>query len=153
MNSLWTIFWIGLRAFGQKDPLLEYKRESFSMFKQLLDMINREVVTTVWKSVPEIQAKNDNLQQAQQQKSRFDTSRMQASKTDSTGMGMNMPIQEQQKNPMGPNVKAKPVVVADAPGRNDTVAIQNMNTGEVKELKWKHAQKMVDEQGWILVEK
>ncbi len=31
---------IGLRAFGQKDPLLEYKREAFEMFKTLLDEIN-----------------------------------------------------------------------------------------------------------------
>ena len=33
---------IGLRGYGQKDPLVEYKREGFGMFVELLDDINRE---------------------------------------------------------------------------------------------------------------
>jgi len=33
------------------------------------------------------------------------------------------------------------------------VKVQNMGTGETKELKWKYAEKMVNEDGWILVEK
>ena len=35
---------IGLRAYGQKDPLNEYKREAFYMFEEMLDKL-REVVT------------------------------------------------------------------------------------------------------------
>jgi preprotein translocase subunit SecA len=35
---------IGLRGYAHKDPLVEYKRESFSMFEQLLGKINDEVV-------------------------------------------------------------------------------------------------------------
>lgn len=148
---------IGLRAFGQKDPLLEYKREAFDMFKQLLDMINREVVSTIWKSIPEAQANSDGIEQAQKQKSKFDTSRMQASQADATNMGLQggagQPQQEGQQRPMGPNTKRKPVVVADEPGRNDKVTIQNMNTGEVKEIKWKYGKDMVENKGWVIVEK
>jgi preprotein translocase subunit SecA len=36
---------IGLRAYGQKDPLNEYKREAFHMFEEMLTKL-REVVTT-----------------------------------------------------------------------------------------------------------
>ena len=36
---------IGLRAYGQKDPLLEYKQESFSLFAAMMQRIRREVVT------------------------------------------------------------------------------------------------------------
>ena len=32
---------IGLRAYGQKDPLLEYKREASDIFIEMLDDINR----------------------------------------------------------------------------------------------------------------
>ena len=46
---------IGLRSFAQKD-LVEYKREAFDMFKQLIEMINQEVISLIWKSVPEAQA-------------------------------------------------------------------------------------------------
>jgi len=28
-----------------------------------------------------------------------------------------------------------------------------MTTNEVKDVKWKHAQKMIEEDGWILIEK
>src|SRR5262249_35410285 len=33
---------IGLRAYGQKDPLLEYKREAFELFNVLLDEVHEE---------------------------------------------------------------------------------------------------------------
>ncbi len=40
---------IGLRGYGQKDPLIEYKREGFQMFVELLDEINRETVRTLFR--------------------------------------------------------------------------------------------------------
>ena len=144
---------IGLRSFAQKDPLLEYKREAFDMFKQLLDMINQDAISLIWKSFPEAQANNGELQQAQQQKSKYDTSKMQTQHADSTGMGLQTPAEGQQPKPAGPNVKRKPVAIAEEPGRNDHVTIQNMSTGATKELKWKVAKNMVENEGWVLVEK
>ena len=41
---------IGLRAIGQRDPLVEYKREGFRMFKQLVGLIEAEVATTIFKA-------------------------------------------------------------------------------------------------------
>ena len=35
---------IGLRAYGQNDPLVAYKMEAYQMFKEMRDMINEEVV-------------------------------------------------------------------------------------------------------------
>ena len=35
---------IGLRAYGQKDPLIEYKNEGYILFQQLIERIKREVV-------------------------------------------------------------------------------------------------------------
>ncbi|MCR9131048.1 MAG: preprotein translocase subunit SecA [bacterium] len=145
---------IGLRSFAQKNPLLEYKKEAFDMFKQLLDMINQEAISLIWKSFPEAQANNGELQQAQQEKSKYDTSRMTATQADATGMGLQAGGTDAtpKQNPMGPNVKRKPVEVAAEPGRNDQVTIQNMNTGETKQIKWKHAKRLVDQEGWVLVE-
>ena len=36
---------VNLRAYGQRDPLVEYKREAFHMFEQLMNAIKTEVVT------------------------------------------------------------------------------------------------------------
>ena len=35
---------VNLRGYGQKNPVQEYKRESFDMFTELLDTINIEIV-------------------------------------------------------------------------------------------------------------
>ncbi|MFB6226344.1 MAG: preprotein translocase subunit SecA [Candidatus Paceibacteria bacterium] len=40
---------IGLRGYAQKDPLIEYKRETFQMFNQLQSNIQREVVYKFFK--------------------------------------------------------------------------------------------------------
>lgn len=40
---------IGLRAYGQKDPLLEYKQESYNMFLELTSNVAQEVAETLFK--------------------------------------------------------------------------------------------------------
>lgn len=40
---------IGLRAYGQKDPLTEYKFESFDMFNELTSSIREDIVETAFK--------------------------------------------------------------------------------------------------------
>ncbi|OGZ57322.1 MAG: preprotein translocase subunit SecA [Candidatus Spechtbacteria bacterium RIFCSPHIGHO2_01_FULL_43_30] len=40
---------VRLRAYGQKDPLVEYKREGREMFVRLLDTIRSQVVNTIFK--------------------------------------------------------------------------------------------------------
>ncbi|MFA5275425.1 MAG: preprotein translocase subunit SecA [Candidatus Omnitrophota bacterium] len=43
---------IGLRAYGQRDPLIEYKREGFLMFNQMIASIEEEAVETIFKLQP-----------------------------------------------------------------------------------------------------
>lgn len=43
---------IHLRAYGQKDPLIEYKTESFNMFVELLDLVSTETLNLVFKLFP-----------------------------------------------------------------------------------------------------
>ncbi len=40
---------IGLRGYGQRDPLVEYKNEAYSMFEQLLTSIDFEIVHRIFK--------------------------------------------------------------------------------------------------------
>ena len=40
---------IGLRGYGQRDPLVEYKKETYRMFHELLGSIQREVVYLIYK--------------------------------------------------------------------------------------------------------
>jgi preprotein translocase subunit SecA len=41
---------IGLRAYGQRDPLLEYKREAYEMFEELTRSLREETVRTLFRS-------------------------------------------------------------------------------------------------------
>ncbi|MFC1644639.1 preprotein translocase subunit SecA [Patescibacteria group bacterium] len=43
---------IGLRGYGQRDPLIEYKKESFNLFSTLMDSIRSTVVHTIFKIAP-----------------------------------------------------------------------------------------------------
>jgi preprotein translocase subunit SecA len=43
---------IGLRALGQRDPLVEYKKEAFAMFKSMYASINQEIASLMFKLEP-----------------------------------------------------------------------------------------------------
>jgi len=43
---------IGLRAYGQRDPLIEYKREAFQMFNQMISGIEEEAVEIIFRLQP-----------------------------------------------------------------------------------------------------
>ncbi|MEI6070186.1 MAG: preprotein translocase subunit SecA [Verrucomicrobiae bacterium] len=45
-----------LRAFGQKDPLVEYKNDAYGMFVELMDNIKAEVLTNLFRSTTNLQA-------------------------------------------------------------------------------------------------
>jgi preprotein translocase subunit SecA len=40
---------IGLRGYGQRDPLIEYKKESFEIFQEMMERIQDRVVKYLWK--------------------------------------------------------------------------------------------------------
>jgi preprotein translocase subunit SecA len=43
---------IGLRGYGQRNPLVEYKRESFEMFRAMKERIDEETVRYLWRLRP-----------------------------------------------------------------------------------------------------
>jgi len=55
---------IGLRGYGQRDPLLEYKKESFHMFESLQHNISREIVYNVYKMLDQAVAAQAVMQMA-----------------------------------------------------------------------------------------
>ena len=115
---------IGLRAFGQKDPLLEYKREAFAMFTRLVDEINNEVITLIWKAVPE--GSQGNAQQKVQSatgpaRSKVDLSRARASHAETDNLAIKAAVggNGNQEAIEGSAQKQAPVVIEKKMGRND----------------------------------
>jgi preprotein translocase subunit SecA len=98
---------IGLRAYGQKDPLIEYKREGYNLFVNMINRTNEEIVELIFKA-----------QIAEEAPS---TRRMPAGvvthHASASGMGYSTANQQQENQPSG--AKKRPVRVEVKVGRND----------------------------------
>jgi preprotein translocase subunit SecA len=109
---------VNLRAYGQKDPLLEYKSEGFDIFVQALADVNREVIQRLYRT------QLHGMQEAPTLRSAQAPSGIQIRHADSTGMGFVAPPQgassggpaQQQAAQAG---KQKPITVAEKVGRNN----------------------------------
>ena len=98
---------IGLRAYGQKDPLVEYKGESFKLFVSLLEQIRNDVVSFTFKFFP--QAPGEVQQQRRQPVTRM---------TESKAVTTNIGLQQRAGSPQVAG-KLQPIQVAEKVGRND----------------------------------
>lgn len=98
---------IGLRAYGQKDPLLEYKGEAFKLFVQLLEFLRNDIVSFCFKFFP--QAQEEIQQRARREQ------RMTTIKDNATNIGLSGSSQDQGAN----RGKPQPVKVEEKTGRNE----------------------------------
>ncbi len=111
---------IHLRAYGQKDPILEYKGEAFNMFIEMIGMINREALNLVFKLFPETR------EQLPPPRSRRPIHREQLTMTHdaSTGLGFQAnrePVEgtEPARNAQPPATKVQQLHAGEKVGRND----------------------------------
>ena len=95
-------------AYEQKDPLLIYKLESFNLFKEMMNKVNRKIVSILAKSHIPISDASEVREAAEQK--RTDMSRMQ---TGRLGAEPNNPGSQQEPQ------KVQPVRIEKRVGRND----------------------------------
>ncbi|HMQ98708.1 MAG TPA: preprotein translocase subunit SecA [Ignavibacteria bacterium] len=105
---------INFRAYGQKDPLIEYKKDGFGLFVQMLEDISKDVINFVFKFTTQ-----EQKVEAPVQRQRL-PQRMTTIKQSAEGVGMKM-TPEQSDNMQGqPNdTKKIPIKVGPKVGRND----------------------------------
>ena len=148
---------IGLRSFGRKDPVVEYKMEAYELFADLMAEIGQEVVQMVFKSGPIVEDAQASVQtDGEGPKGRLDRNRAKTqhdSAEPSYGVkgGNGQQGNEAAQRDPTADEKQQPVTVADQPGRNEYVRIRNNSTGETKEMKWKHAKKRINQGGWTMM--
>ena len=56
---------IGLRGYGQRDPLVEYKRESFDLFQAMKDRVEEDIVRYLWRIRPVLQQQVESSEPAE----------------------------------------------------------------------------------------
>ncbi len=127
-------------SYEQKDPLVIYKQESFYLFSKMINRINKEIISFLFKG--ELEGYNaDKIQQAKETpKVKTQEGRGEAGKQEYNDPSANKPVE----------ITAPRKVVKI--GRNDLVHIQNIQTGETKQMKYKQAERMIEEGNWVLNE-
>lgn len=96
---------IGLRAYGQKDPLTEYKFESYDMFNEMTSSIREDIIINLFR----IQVQKDSVQLDSVAESNLKY-HQDSAQSEQRQMRTNQEKGER---------KAQPVVKPDEPGRND----------------------------------
>jgi preprotein translocase subunit SecA len=99
-------------AYEQKDPLLIYKFEAFELFTQMIDKVNRDVVSTLMKA--HIPLRDPAEVKKAEGPKKMDLSRFAANKSESSS-GYNNPSGEGDNRPQ----RVQPVRVEKKVGRND----------------------------------
>ncbi|MEC7798560.1 MAG: preprotein translocase subunit SecA [Candidatus Neomarinimicrobiota bacterium] len=127
---------INLRAYGQKNPLLEYKSEGFQMFQQMMADTSELTLQRLYRTQiqgmntsPEIPVSKDRNIQVQHD--------------ESTGMGFSGPsLQEQAAASSG--MPKQPVNVDEKIGRNEKITLVSPS-GKQIEVKYKKLQQYLNQ--------
>ncbi len=142
---------VQLAVHEQKDPLLIYKFEAFNLFKNMIDDVNKEIVSFLFKG--ELPSENpNNIQEARnvrRPKENLKTSKEEIPNSDELAAQNRAVGQTQGQRP-----QITETITREHPkiGRNDKVTIKNIMSGESKTVKYKQAEPLINKGEWVLIE-
>ncbi|MBS3737728.1 MAG: preprotein translocase subunit SecA [Psychroflexus sp.] len=142
---------VQLAVHEQKDPLLIYKFEAFELFKVMLDEVNKDVVSFLFKGeLPERDSTNIQEARKRRQPDKVQTRKDEIQNLDERAAA----ARQAGQNASNQGRQVVETIVRDKPkiGRNDMVTIKNVQTGENKSLKYKKAIQMINQGQWVLVD-
>ena len=131
---------INLRAYGQKNPLLEYKSEGFKMFQEMMGDISAITIQRLFRTQLQGMEESSKVRKPVMGK-------METSHQDPTGMGLKGVDTKKVANQ--PSQVRAPVKVDPKMGRNQKITVQGPD-GEKVEIKYKKLQSYLN-RGFIQV--
>ncbi|TKD62417.1 preprotein translocase subunit SecA [Flavobacterium sp. ASW18X] len=142
---------VQLAVHEQKDPLLIYKFEAFELFKSMIDKVNKEVISFLFKGELPTQDSTQikEAKTVSKPKEKLQTSKEEIPNSDELAAQNRAAGQTQsQQRP-----QKTETIVREAPkiGRNDKVTIKNVMSGESKTVKFKQAEPLISKGEWVLV--
>ncbi|WP_300570922.1 preprotein translocase subunit SecA [Flavobacterium sp.] len=137
---------VQLAVHEQKDPLLIYKFEAFNLFKAMLDNINKDVISFLFKG--DLPQQNNNIQEAREvrTKENYIESKEEVLNSDEIAERNHEAGQTQQR-------QVTETITRDAPkiNRNDNVTIKHVMSGKSETMKFKKAESMLASGEWVIV--
>ncbi|MBL0012719.1 MAG: preprotein translocase subunit SecA [Flavobacterium sp.] len=138
---------VQLAVHEQKDPLLIYKFEAYNLFSSMLNGVNKEVISFLFKGdLPQQNA--PAIQEARQVKVKenYKTSKDEIPNSDSLAAENREAGQTQQRQVTETIVREMPKI-----NRNDTVTIKHIMSGKTDTMKYKKAESMINSGEWVIV--
>ena len=138
---------VQLAVHEQKDPLLIYKLEAFKLFRTMLDGVNKEVISFLFKG--DLPQQQNNIQEAStevRQKENYTESRSEIPNSDELAEQNREAGQTQQRQVTETIVRDQPKI-----NRNDNVTIKQVATGKTETMKFKKAESLLANGEWVLV--
>ena len=136
---------VQLAVHEQKDPLLIYKLEAFKLFSGMLDGVNKEVISFLFKG--DLPQQNNTIQEARQvrQKQNYTETKDEIESSENTNRQVGQAASQR------PQVTE--TIVRETPkiNRNDTVTIKHVMSGKTETMKYKKAESMLASGEWVLV--
>jgi len=137
---------VQLAVHEQKDPLLIYKFEAFNLFSNMLNGVNKEVISFLFKGdLP--QQNVTNIQEAKEVRQKEDYTISKEEIGDGDAAAVNREAGQTQQR------QVTETIVRDAPkiNRNDNVTIKEVATGKTETMKYKKAESLVASGEWVIV--
>ncbi|HEX8562970.1 MAG TPA: preprotein translocase subunit SecA [Flavobacterium sp.] len=138
---------VQLAVHEQKDPLLIYKFEAFKLFSSMLNGVNKEVISFLFKgdlpqqNAPQIQEAREVKQRENYQASKDEVANTDEAAARSREVGQ----QTQQRQVTETIVREMPKI-----NRNDNVRIKHVMTGKTETMKFKKAENLLSSGEWVL---
>lgn len=124
---------IGLRGYGQKDPLVEYKREAYQMFVSLQNSITKQVAYAIFKIGTVPKEGGEEEQNLEMKKDSINS--YQLGRGESVSGTAERPVKV--KDVPSGQAKAAPVEKKEKVGRNDPCPCGKINPQTGKSMKYK----------------
>jgi preprotein translocase subunit SecA len=142
---------VQLAVHEQKDPLLIYKLEAFKLFKRMVDDVNKDVISFLFKADLPSQNPN-NISEAKEvkQKENYTETKEEVLNTDEMAARSRQAASQNQAQEQQPQVTK--TIVRETPkiNRNDVVIIKHVLSGKTEEMKFKKAEPLLATGEWVL---
>ncbi|MBT7739379.1 MAG: preprotein translocase subunit SecA [Cryomorphaceae bacterium] len=135
---------VQLAVHEQKDPLLIYKFEAYELFKSMIHILNKELLSFLFKSnLPDNQGNIKDVSSGSSKNNDYQTTKQESLNSDELA-------ERARRVGAGASNQKVETVTREIPkiGRNEKVEIKNSTSGEVKAMKFKQAEKFLQSGEW-----
>ena len=139
---------VQLAVHEQKDPLLIYKFEAYNLFSSMLDGVNKEVISFLFKGDLPQQTANP-VQEAKKVKVKenYKTSKDEVPNSDTLAEQNREAGQTQARQVTETIVRDQPKI-----NRNDNVTVKHVMSGKTETMKYKKAESLLNSGEWVIVQ-